>query len=235
MGSLVVEYGAKLSLIASPYLLRWLGITGPVNGADLEAAISTFLLCVVFAFEARSAAKDRSARDNFREEYVDDLVQPFQAQLGRDLRFNVMYASRWPFLLVKVFHWKGSRGFRAGVHQDARLWFTVHQGVCGLAYRNQSCEWVDLRTAPPFEPQLWPWKNPFGLSRGQFEKTRHVKAVLSVPMIKTLGPRTNPKYTRAGVINLDAVSDAGADYLAANHLEIENELLRAGAILGSLA
>jgi hypothetical protein len=43
-----------------------------------------------------------------------------------------------------------------------------------------------------------------------------VKAILSVPIWRTLGPENNPHYVPVGVINIDATTDKAATLLRDN-------------------
>ena len=57
-------------------------------------------------------------------------------------------------------------------------------------------------------------KENFRLFSRQLRKTRHVRAVLSVPIFEQRLPSPNPRFRAIGVFNIDAVTDEGSDWLS---------------------
>lgn len=239
MLELIVLYAGRLLVVASPFLAKWApprlsALLTPLPIENKEAVASGVLLVALFLVELRKEAHARKGRAAILDDYLDSVLSNVEGHLSTNLRVNVMVASRWPLVFVRTFQWRASRGFAPGAHRDARLWLTEYQGVAGLAFRAEAIQWYDLRTAPQFTPSIWPWRNPFFLTRGQYQKTEVVKAVLSIPLVKRSGSSTNPVYERVGVLNVDAISDEGADWLAANQREVSEQLLGAGALMAAV-
>lgn len=93
----------------------------------------------------------------------------------------------------------------------------IWQGLCGQAFLRGKSAFADLRdisqpNRPPSE--VWPSGNDFYLFAWQLRRTSHIKAILSVPIFKQIEPPPNVRYRVVGVINLDAVSESGAAWLA---------------------
>jgi hypothetical protein len=204
----------------------------------LRASASLAILAVIFFFEGRDLYVAQLKGRDFRAEYMKEVTKPIADRIGKDLRFNVMYARRrWYFLwLARDFEWDEEQlGFTPGrFHFDQKLWLTEWQGVCGQALRKESVAFAELPGAS--QPHWLPWRNPYGLFRGQVLATTHVRAVLSVPMLLK---RKGMQPLAVGVINVDAVSDDGVDFLADEYSaweadgqgEVVPKLLAAGSML----
>jgi hypothetical protein len=236
---LVLAYMAKAAAIAAPVLaphfvsIPWIRGDEKLTGVYL----SLFLLAVIFLFDAFERGLPALDAAKFRDEYVERFVKKYFKLGKRHLRFNVMVARRrWYFLwLTGAFEWTASRGFDPGVHHDAKMWLGTWQGVAGEALREEKTSFVDLRTTPEMARHpVRIWKNPFGLTLRQLRKTRHVLAILSVPMVVKRGMGGNPSLTATGVINVDAVSAQGAEWLSRNWERLGRSLEEAGTLLGSI-
>jgi hypothetical protein len=75
--------------------------------------------------------------------------------------------------------------------------------------------------------------NRYHLTKRQLRKTRHLTAVLSIPIVKrTEG--LSPVYRQVGVINLDSDTEAGAALLEQNQQALAEYFTRFGKILAEL-
>jgi hypothetical protein len=114
-----------------------------------------------------------------------------------------------------------------GANADAHFWIWGFQGVCGRALKKGYPQFSDLRGGS--SPDPW-WRTPFPsrrnfrLFRWQLQKTAHVKAILSVPISIPNDSSVNPKSHIVGIVNLDAVSEDGANWLK-NELQQTTEYL----------
>jgi hypothetical protein len=111
------------------------------------------------------------------------------------------------------------------VHTDERLVLLSWQGVAGKALRGQPLHVSSRPTRPTWRvwDALWlfPW---------QVRSTLRVKAILSVPMVHDAKGRRRVM----GVLNLDAISDAGAAYIQQNQTELVRTLAGFGKYLARL-
>lgn len=158
----------------------------------------------------------------FRDDYLKTQLEEWKTKIASDgIRINVMYVRRrWYFLFARFFQWDANQGFEPanGAHHDLKLLLHVRQGVCGVAFRANQIQFADLTGEskltgwfpwPRGTYRLWPWQARKVTAVG-------VKAVLSVPMWRTVGPVNNPHYRAVGVINLDARTDEAAALLKNN-------------------
>jgi hypothetical protein len=226
-------------VVAGPLLLP-LFVTFGVKGVDekvLGAALSLILLTIVLVVEVFDYAIPRLRSQKFRDEYLNQLVADRFKKSARHLRFNVMMARRKWYVLwtFRHFYWEASKGFDPGQHLDVKVRFAEWQGVCGATLRSQKPQFVDFRHLPKTEPHWLPWKNPYRLFRWQVERTRDVLAIGSVPLLVKRGTGTNPHYRVVGVLNVDAVSPEGAQWLAKNWDALKKPLLQAGTLLAVLS
>lgn len=213
--------------------LSFLGLvdlSGPKAEVEMQTRTAitlagVFILVVGGFFDAYLPSRSLVA---FRHDYLDSIVSEQWRRANRvrsDLRVNIMYLKwRWwmPFGRSFKVVWKDRFHPK---DRDGHLRFYTWQGVCGKAARSRDVLFVDFRAAPvPVDGfaskyllrntfHLWPW---------QLRRTRHIKAILSVPMYDTRGPKGQEHKVCVGVINVDATTEADADYLAekADHLGV---------------
>jgi hypothetical protein len=146
-------------------------------------------------------------------EQFDCYFEPFVNDASFDgtkaeIRVNIMLV-QWTLrgrYFVQCYQ-QGMAGY-----PDANLRFSIKRGLCGYAFRKNSHEvlYRDLRTDTPDMAQ-----RKFRWSQEQSDITEHVKAVAAVPLYrerKTLRGHIRHKYF--GVLNVDAVNDAGVELLA---------------------
>lgn len=147
----------------------------------------------------------RDQFDFYFEPFVNDA---WLDGVKAEIRVNIMLV-RWTLRGRHFFqcYQQGMAG-----HPDAGLHFSIKRGLCGYAFRKKSHEVVyrDLRKdTPEISERKYRW------SRDDFDTTQHVKAVASVPLYRqrtTLRGHIKHKYF--GVLNVDAVNDTGANFLA---------------------
>lgn len=124
------------------------------------------------------------------------------------IRVNLMLI-RW-----RIFGWHLVQYYQQGMagHPDANLHFPAYAGVCGQAVQNKSDTLVyrDLRhhTAETA-------KSEYKWAPKHFAITSHVRAVASVPLFRERKTFTGKiKHDCFGVLNVDAIDDVGAEFLA---------------------
>ncbi len=198
------------------------------------AAILTLAGADAVRLAGTHAEKKRFAREFIKRLEKEITDQPGMPDVGRDVRLNVMFLPRRiPWL--RRMKWYANLGFatNAGPHGDAHLFLFSWQGLCGAAVRERRPLITDLRTqAPSFSWKFW--NNPFRMFAWQLRRTGNVKVILSVPIYRQKGSEQNPSFQIVGVINFDAVSEAGADWIIANEPQMTAWLGGHGTILAAL-
>jgi hypothetical protein len=147
-----------------------------------------------------------------RRKLLDEYVKAFdEARIGDvevKLRVNLMLVTRpwWFLFLRKRFeqHWHNREMAR---HPDANLVFWADEGCCGYEFkkRTQIPSYHDLRK--PLLPGI-------KLSKRMKRDAPKIEAILTIPLRKARGDgelRIRQEYF--GVLNIDALDDAGADLL----------------------
>jgi GAF domain-containing protein len=123
--------------------------------------------------------------------HLVNAVERYQCRQGEDsLRANIMILGNERLQIVA--------SCRMANNLDQDITFAVGQGCCGEAYDSGQLVVGDLSSV-----YMDTWEEtrreygspPWGITRQQFEKTRTLKSVLSVPMVQ--GDRV------LGVLNLD--------------------------------
>ena len=209
---------ASATDIVSVEPLGWRLITGQKQEVELilRLIIVVAAFAILFVYEAVVYWIPKQDLMRFRKEYIDLEVEDWRQQLHQDIRVNLMYVRRrWYTLwLLPSFEWTWNDGF-APHHEDTNMWMCAWQGVCGKAYRSKRPQFASF---PPGGYHSLGWKekwllmNPYHLTKRQLRKTRHLTAVLSIPIVRrTEG--LSPVYKRVGVINLDSDTAAGATML----------------------
>jgi hypothetical protein len=224
--------------IVSLHLWLW-QLTGPKQTVELKLRliVSTIALVGVFTAEIFDLYLPDRQRRQFRAEYFAEKQGEWQKKLGQDVRINIMFAHRlWFFPFLRVFRW----GWRSDNysppegHFDANILLTEWQGVCGLAFRARDAKFIDFRNSPTPVLRWWqrwpPW-NRFHLWPSQLRKTAKLRYVVSIPIMKE---KANGSWTAVGVINLDSISDSGADVLDKNRNKLIEYFVKSGKILAFL-
>jgi hypothetical protein len=206
-----------------PFLASILG-ADKTNIKDRAIAFFTVLdltLLAVYEMAAHFLPQRQAKKvaDAFVGTLFDDFGKVISGQgmkLGPDIRINVMFVRRSAFtLFFRRFVWFANRGFDGG-HRDNGLFLFVGQGICGRAFLERQTLSVDLRTIDKSKVPVWPCRENFWLLPWQRKCTAHLTAILTIPIFAELheGPMTS--YKRVGVINIDAVSEIGAERLLSN-------------------
>lgn len=258
---LVVRYGVQAALVLAPLLtMDWsllnffghreaapmdrveiLFFSGPKQEVELSLRIliSTVALIGALAYEAVDLYWPTRSLRAFRKHYLEEKRAEWRVRLSPEIRINIMYARRrWYFLwLVRVFEWTWNDGFDPPRgHVDANMWISEFQGACGKAFRTMRPQSVYFDATPrqiqSFKEE-WLLGNEFHLSHGQLRRTRHLRAVLSIPILEK-SDDLSPSYRSVGVINLDAYSEKGSNELQANEQELAEYFIRLGKILAAL-
>lgn len=237
MFKLLLRYGTQGLLVAAPWLVAHGGFAR-FKQDDQKVVLSLIALFLIFCWDAVELYIPRQRLRQLGKEYADKLAKKFEdpryPQLGTDLRLNVMYLRGLGPLAW--FRWVANYGFvnRSHTYPDAHMLLMRWQGVAGRAVGAGAPIWVDLRgqgKARLTFSERYLFKSPFRLWHTQFAATEQVLAVLSVPLILEAGSRPNPRARIVGVINLDAVSERGAEWLS--DPEVRSEMLRFLADHGS--
>jgi len=257
---LIFEYLARALPVAVPLLLPkhyppvswasnllvYLGFQKPPDD-QLGAAVALFGLILVFIFDFFNLylpmQKTRQFGDAFFERIVQDFEQNNAPRFGTDLRLNVMFL-RKPRLLGR-FHpfplrWVANRGFNPafGAARDLHIPLWGFQGVCGRTLRKRLPQFADFRMHQlddSCSSAFFPLRANYRLFRWQIRRTEHVKAILAVPICLPDGGPPNPRLKIIGVMNLDAISDAGAEWIVRTREQSVKYLTDNGQFLTLLA
>jgi hypothetical protein len=211
-----------LAVAASPWIAEHLGWAG-LSDETRKGAFSLFgvLLLAVWDFVDFYIPREHLRR--FGKDYCDKLAKTLRERpapfpkMGEDLRLNVLYVRG--FWLCSWFKWVANYGYTdsATIAPDLHLWMAKWQGVAGVAVASCKPQWATLWTDTPPSfgfAQRWAFRNKFKLWGPQLDRTVEVRAVLSVPLVRRLGGSHNPRGKVVGVMNLDAITEAGAAWLA---------------------
>jgi hypothetical protein len=191
-------------------------------------------LLVLSLYEFFAHVRPRMDGRAFGRSYTQRLFDEFSAKcreagltLGRDVRVNVMILRWW-----LVFRWFANKGFVGG-HRDDSLVLLRFQGICGHAFRHEKLVAVDFRTAA--RPSRWkPWHN-FWLWPWQCTNTGHLTAIVSIPIFREAKDGAMTRHRAVGVVNIDAVSDAGADWILKEKEALKNFFGPSGMVIAHLA
>lgn len=258
---LVLRYGFQAGLVLAPLVtmewsllnvfghsgaapadtVRVLVFKGPKREVELTLRILITATALVgsLIFEAVDLYWPSRSLLRFRMHYLEEKRKEWRDKLSPAVRINIMYARRrWYFLwLVRTFEWTWNDGFDPPVgHVDANMWICEFQGVCGKAFRTMKPQSVYFDANTPEAGgfrEKWFFDNKFHLSHRQLRRTRHLRAVLSIPILEQ-SDGMSPDYRSVGVINLDASSDAGMNELHKNERELAEYFTRLGKILAAL-
>jgi len=124
------------------------------------------------------------------------------------IRINVMLVKTW-FTGKHLFQFYG---YNMKGWPDADLHLSVKSGLCGscLEQRCQEAYFEDLRGIDEKTA-----KQRFQFNKEQYELTKHIKAIVCVPLVKTRKSWLSygEKQDFFGVLNVDTVDDIGIDFL----------------------
>jgi hypothetical protein len=240
---IVAKFVLKLAMVVSPLalipfvsnhcrdsaLLRLLLGDKPEAGS-VEKLVGIFLggisITVMTVYESFAHLWPRVQAKTFAFNYVGNLFDKFAksidsngVRMGGDIRVNVLFVKLCRFLLLRRFTWFANRGFIGG-QKDNDLWMLTWQGLCGKAFRSENTLATDLRHTR-LSDRWWPCPGNLWLFPWQREKTRHLKAILSIPIFRTTKSDAMTRHKAVGVINIDAVSDRGAEWLLKNAKVLE--------------
>ena len=240
---IVIKHILKLVLAVAPLaLIPWVSkhckgsvllelvLDDPPKPGSIERLVGVSLASISVAgmtlYESFAHLWPRVQAKKFAYNYVGNILDDFSKNLsegirmGDDIRINVLFARRcWWFPFLKRFSWFANRGFLGG-HRDNNLWLLTVQGLCGKAFREEKTLATDMRTAKldrnwkPSQENLW-------LFLWQRQKAQHLKAILSIPMFRTTKSDAMTHHKVVGVINVDAVSDKGAEWVLKNRENLE--------------
>lgn len=191
-----------LPLVPALYLERY----------RLPASITYLVLFFVVEYfaiyrpEKSWEAKRRRILDAFLTQWVDESRY---GDTRPEIRINVMLV-RWfglgrRFFQVYEYRMKG--------WPDSTLHFSVRKGFCGECFGKGGPKtyYVDLRGQPADTI-----KNTYNLNDEEYKKTAHIRAIACRVLAKEAKRVWRPEvigYKYLGVLNVDAVDDAGAEFL----------------------
>lgn len=221
--------------------VQFLGLVGPKQEVELRIRIYLTVIAVVatLAFEAVDLYWPSRSLLRFRKRYLELQKKEWRSNLSDDVRINIMYARRrWYtlWLFVKVFEWTWNDGFaHPNEHRDANMWICEYQGACGKAFRSQKPQSVYFDPTPVTMTvrERWLFRNQFRLSFRQLNRTSHLRAVVSIPILEP-SEELSPSYTSVGVINLDTSTETGSKTLHENEQALTEYFMRIGKILAAL-
>ena len=253
----LVSYVLKLLIALTPLVVVPLVVAGETNHPTLawllgatkenvqQRAIAFFTvldILILAAYETFTHFLPQREARRVADVYVAGLLDDFRnvitgqrLKLGADIRINIMFVRRSAFtLFMRRFVWFANRGFE-GAHQDNGLWLFVGQGICGRAFKERKTLVADLRGSDSEQPPWWPCRDNFYLFPWQRKKTAHLTAILTIPIFaeEHLGLMTS--HRPVGVINIDAVSENGAERLLSNKKRLDEFFKESGKILALFA
>jgi len=229
-----------ITVAASPWIAAHLG-WGALSEESRKITFSVFGVLVLALWDFVDFYIPREHLRRFGKDYCDKLAKtlrdrpaPFP-RMGQDIRFNVLYVRGvwW----CSWFKWVANYGYTdsANIAPDLHMWLATWQGVAGVAVASRKPQWATLWADKPPSftfAQRWTLRNKFKLLGPQLDRTAEVRAVLSIPLVRRLGGSHNPRGKVVGVMNLDAITEAGAAWLAEPHKR--DELLKFLADHGGL-
>jgi hypothetical protein len=189
-----------------------LAVYGPNPQVRLVALVAGVLIITITEYVAilRPLSNIHEVRKKLLDFYLKSFVQTARINGQQPgLRVNLMVVG-WNWTLRR--HLFQYYQFNMEKWPDANLHFPIRRGCCGaaLATRQHRVHFTDLRTVE---------REAFGLSKQQSRATSHVLAVATVPLyreVKTL--RGVSLWNYFGVLNIDAIDELGADFLASEEV-----------------
>jgi hypothetical protein len=152
--------------------------------------------------------KRKELLDAFFDNFIDTAeIENQKATIRVNIMLVQWCVGGWTIVCRHFFQFyqKGMDGY-----PDADAHFPTCAGFCGRVFQSKEAwaHYEDLRAITPEELE------GYGFSKKLQQQTRVVKAIVSVPLYRKLkSMRGSPKVRWIGVLNVDAVDDAGADLL----------------------
>lgn len=151
-----------------------------------------------------------------RRDILDAYFKPWVAKAeveGQkpEIRISVMIVKKW-FTGKHLFQFYG---YNMKGWPDGDLHFSAKVGVSGwcLSQRYQGTYFEKLGDLTPQDA-----KTRFQFNEKLYEQTKHIKAIVSMPLVRTHKAwlRHGEKQDFFGVLNIDAVGDVGVKFLEDN-------------------
>jgi len=169
---------------------------GPFHGPKAHVELLVRFLLVISAVALIVVADvvdiylPRRELRRFGSAYLAGQSQVWRESLfkERKIRVGVMYIRRrwyWPFW--KVFRWAWSYGFEPPYgHHDVNMRLACWQGVVGQAFETQvpKIAFFTGPVAPMSFMEKWCFQNQFHFSAFQLHRTRFVKGIISIPIMR---------------------------------------------------
>jgi hypothetical protein len=256
MGKVFAQFLLKALGVIGPFVLPWVLKFSLTSGGDdhrekiVRAGLSLLGLTLGFGFDMYEYIAPKKRALDFGSKYakrvifaeLKDKLTKDQLAIGADIRISVFFARRawWTLFILHYFAWFVHDGFQEehGHHLDRKVVLMTFQGLAGKAYREEKPQFMNLSGVNVLAGRwrdLWLFGNQFRLTYWQLRKTSDVKAILSVPIFYEKKPPPDYEGELVGVINVDAVSTAGADWLEKNWGDVARFVHEHGAIIAPLA
>lgn len=206
----------------------------------LRLIATTIALFLVFTYEILDLYVPRRDLREFRNIFLKEKGKTWRKEFLDDIRINVMFARRYwyfPFFRILDCIWNDGYTPSPKLPKSSRgvnPWLTEWQGLSGLVLRTGEAKWVDFREKQPKTYRFyerWPPWNQFHLWPWQLNKMEHITAALTVPVVLQ---RSQGVWKSVGVINLESMTDKGADNLLDNKDSLVEYFWRYGKILAPL-
>jgi len=233
MTRVVLRYLLQAALTLAPFwaglLAKKLSWSEP-GDIVVRTLVAFGILLISFVYDAADYAAPALRAHELGKKFVariEKAVQPKAegVSMGADIRVDVLVlGSPLPLLrLPLVFKWFANPGFGGGhVDNGMRLW--RWQGLSGLAMSKRKAMFVESAGLAAIAAPAGPFsKEALYLTRRQCETTSHLRAILSVPMLREGQKKGSlvKRWKAVGVINVDAVSANGETWLVANRERLE--------------
>lgn len=183
-----------------------------VSDIEWKTALAVIAFVIIGLAEYVGIFQPLAKLEETKKKLVDPYIKPWvdKAEIeGRKpkIRVNVMTV-KWHWFRKCFFQYYQ---YKMDGYPDSDLYFPISRGFCGqvLANKLQDTYYKDLRGE-----QGAAGPTSYSFNKKQIEATRHVKAVTSTPLFRKKhcwNGRT--KHEWFAVMNVDAVDDAGAEYL----------------------
>ncbi|HEY7288980.1 MAG TPA: hypothetical protein VH583_04010 [Vicinamibacterales bacterium] len=202
---------------------------------NLKLGLSLVVFSLTLLEEWLTVGKPLEQMRAFRKVYLDgEYDDNWESSLGDGCRMNVMYARR-KWLVIPVFKWVWHRGYAPPLHRDANMFLFRWQGVAGKAFKVAKA--AGVKGSPQSLAVYFDGTSPksFRLFRWQRDRSAHVKAVHSIPILKLIKNEEGAEsYACTGLINIDAVTDEARERLRNNEEIVAETFAKIGRYLSEL-